>query len=190
MSKGNLLLICIALVGLTLAVVTGLAQDVAPTPASPNTSVKIGFINSTEVFYGTAEGKRAMDGLNQFAADRQQQVQTERQELGRLQQEFAGQLNPETRAEMQRTIEAKQITLKRLQEDVQSEYNRRQNEILADMSGKVQGIIDEYAKEHNFTAIFYRDATQVYIDPATDITMEIIEIYNQRHPAAAAASTQ
>ncbi|MFQ5928711.1 MAG: OmpH family outer membrane protein [Acidobacteriota bacterium] len=150
-------------------------------------NVKIGFINTLEVLNGTEEGKREIGKLNQFASQMQEEIASQTTELQKLQEQYATQqrtLNPETRAEMERTIQDKDRKLKRLQEDVQVEYTQRRDELLGKMSEKIRVIINEYAPKNGYGVIFLRDQTQTYVDPSLDITQEIIKIYDEQNPVA------
>lgn len=175
---------------------TGLAQansDNQPTVATGG--LKIGFVNTLEVLYGTEEGKQQIGKIEQYMGDKQKEGDVKTSELEKLKEQFASQqrtLNPETRAEMQREIEERDRQLKRFQEDTQLDINRRRDELLGKMSEKIQGIIDEHASKNGFGAVFLRDQSQVYVSAALDITGEIIKIYNEKYPVTGAqpAATQ
>ena len=150
-------------------------------------NVKIGFVNAFEVLYGTDEGKREIERMKQFEAEKRQQLDSQTAGLQKLTEQFANQqrtLNPETRAEMDRTIQERQRSLKRLQEDVQLEYDQRRDTVVGGMSEKMQKIIRDYAPKNGFGVIFLRDQSQSFIDPRMEITQEIIRIYNEQHPIA------
>ena len=165
-----------------ILVTTGLAQN-----------AKIGFINTVEVLYGTEEGKIALETLNQFGTEKQNQLATEGTTLQQLQEQYAAQqasLNALTRAEMEREIQDRDLQLKRLQEDIQLEFNERQNEVLERMSVKIQEIINEYAPQNGFGVIFLRNEAQTYVDGSLDITPDIVRIYNERNPVEGQGASQ
>ena len=156
-------------------------------------SVKIGFVNTLEVLYGTEEGKREIEKMNQFEAEKRQQIESQTAELQKLTDQFSNQqrtLNPETRAEMDRTIQERQRNLKRLQEDVQLEYDQRRDALLGGMSEKIQKIIRDYAPKNGFGVIFLRDQSQSFIDPKMEITQEIIRLYNEQYPIASQGAAE
>lgn len=169
---------------------TGWAQansDNQPTVTTGG--LKIGFVNTLEVLYGTEEGKQQVGKIEQFIGEKQKEGDVKTGELEKLKEQFASQqrtLNPDTRAEMQREIEERDRQLKRFQEDTQLDINRRRDELLGKMSEKIQGIIDEHASKNSFGAVFLRDQSQVFVSPALDITAEIIKIYNEKYPVAGA----
>jgi outer membrane protein len=163
-------------------VTTGLAQN-----------AKIGFINTVEVLYGTEEGKIELEKLNQFGTEKQNQLATEGTTLQQLQEQYAAQqasLNALTRAEMEREIQDRDLQLKRLQEDIQLEFNERQNEVLERMSVKIQEIINEYAPQNGFGVIFLRNEAQTFVDNSLDITPDIVRIYNERNPVGGQGASQ
>lgn len=175
----------------TAAVFLGLALALASTSLVSAQDVKIGFVDTLQVLNGTEEGKKEIQELNEFAAQKQQEIANRTAELQKLQQQYANQqrtLNPETRAEMERAIQDKDRQLKRLQEDVQLEFDGRRNEVFGRMGDKIQTIINEYAPQNGFGVVFLRDQSQTYVDPALDITDAVVELYNQRYPVAGQAA--
>lgn len=167
----------------------------AVTPVCLSQSLKIGFINATQVLRDTEEGKREVEALSQFTAQKQQEIKSRTSELQTLQEQYATQqrtLNPRTRDEMQRSIQDKERTLKRLQEDASAEYNQRYEGVLGKIGDKVQQIINEYGPQNGYSVIFRLDQVQnfAFVDPSLDITQDIIRIYNERNPISGAATSQ
>ncbi len=165
----------------------------ALTVDSQSQGSKIGFINTLEVLYGTNEGKEEIEKLNQFAAEKQKEMVSQTEVLKGLQEQYANQqrtLNTETRAEMERDLQEKNRALKRLQEDIQLEYNERRDSLLEKMSEKIRKIIDEYAPLNGYGAIFLRDQTQSYVDPSIEVSQDIIRIYNEQYPVAASEGSE
>jgi outer membrane protein len=155
--------------------------------SSSSGTLKIGFIDSLAVLYGTQEGQQEIARVEQFIEDRQKEYDSRVEELGKQQQQFQAQqrtLNPQTQAEMQRKLENEERELRRFQEDIQLEMNTRRDDLLGKVGEKIQGIIDEYAQKQSFGAIFLRSEAQVYVAPSLDFTQEIIRVYNERYPVS------
>jgi len=153
--------------------------------SSSSGNLKIGFVDSLAVLYGTQEGQQEIARVEQFFEERQKDYDTRVEELGKQQQQFQAQqrtLNPQTQAEMQRKMENEERALRRFQEDIQVEMNTRRDDLLGRVGEKIQGIINEYAQKQNFGAIFLRSEAQVYVAPSLDFTQEIIRVYNERYP--------
>ncbi|UCF36777.1 MAG: OmpH family outer membrane protein [Acidobacteriota bacterium] len=152
---------------------------------------KIGFVNSQEVLYGTNEGKEGLERLDQFMASKRTEFEARNKELSDLQSDFQTKqrtLNSDALMTMERNIQVKQRELQRFEEDTQADFNQRQNAMLQGMSAKVQAVIEEFAQQNSYVAIFMRDNTQAYVSPALDVTQQIIVIYNEKHPGSGTAA--
>ncbi len=155
--------------------------------SSSSRNLKIGFVDSLAVLYGTQEGQQEIARVEQFIEEKQKEYDSRLEELGKQQQQFQAQqrtLNPQTQAEMQRKLENEDRALRRFQEDIQLEMNTRREDLLGKVGEKIQGIINEYAQKQNFGAIFLRSEAQVYVAPSLDFTQEIIRLYNERYPVS------
>lgn len=160
-----------------------------PAAAPPQGGSKIGFVNSLEVLYGTAEGQQKIAEVQKFIEEQQAEFDQRQEELQRLRDQVEAQrrtLNLQTLTEMQRAIDEKDRTLRRFQEDIQVEINQRRDEILEAMEAKIQQLIAEYARQGTYSAIFLQGESQIYVAPSLEITADIIRIYNERHPVGSA----
>ncbi|MBI4455870.1 MAG: OmpH family outer membrane protein [Acidobacteria bacterium] len=167
------------------------AQQNAAAPAP----TKFGFIETLRIVYETDEGKTEIEKVQEFINKKQSEYDAKKSDLDKLSEQYQNQqrsLNPETREEMEKTIQTKDKELKRFQEDTQVEIDRQRDGILAKLGQKVQSLIDDYARENGYAAVFVRAQTQAYVAPGLDITDEIIKRYNQKYPAQkpAAATKQ
>lgn len=152
---------------------------------------KIGFVNSQQVLYGTEEGKKELAGLEKFMAEQREAFEARNSELTKLQEQYMNQqrtMDASGLASVERTIQEKEVELRRFREDAQANFTARQNQVLQRISGKVQIVIQEYAQKNAFEAIFMRDQNQIYVAPALDVTEAIILLYNQQYPGAQAAA--
>ncbi|MFZ0428449.1 MAG: OmpH family outer membrane protein [Acidobacteriota bacterium] len=149
---------------------------------------RIAFVNSQEILYQTDQGKEGLAELEQYMNQQRQQFDARNKELTDLQQDYQfkrGSLSAEAAAKMEGEIQQKQVALKRFQEDIQADLNQRQDRLIQQISQKVQQVIEEYAKEQSFDAIFMRDQNQAWVSPNLDVTPDIITRYNQKFPGKA-----
>jgi Skp family chaperone for outer membrane proteins len=159
-------------------------------PAATAGPAKIAFVNPMAVIYGTEEGNREITQLQQLTNTKQQELATAGDELQRLQQQYMQTTNPQERIDMERNVQEKELRYKRLQEDVQFELDQRQNDLLSRMSDRLQRVVTAYSEQNNIDAVFRLDQAEnyVFVNPALDITQEIVTLYNQQHPAGATGS--
>ena len=104
--------------------------------------------------------------------------------VDRLKQQFESEsrnLDRITGLARQREIEDKGRQLQRLQEDIQADIILKRDKALRDISQKINEILIEYGKEKFFGVIFLQGELQIYVDPALDITSQIIRIYDQKY---------
>ena len=168
----------------------GAATPPATGPAS------IVFMNFSQVVTGTAEAVQELGQIEAFVEQQNRENETRTQELQQRNQQLQEQrraLNPQTLGEMQREISNLEKNLKRYREDTAEEIKARQNLVLANLGQKLQGILDETAKQNGYAAILYWDSLMQnnlggYFDPAYDITEDIIARYNAKYPVAAAGT--
>ncbi len=172
------------------------AQAPAPTnpaQATPAGPIKIAFVNPVAILSNTAEGKQEFAKLQDLTNTKQKQVADLSAELRKLQDQYSQtslSANATARAEMERQIQDRDVRLKRLQEDAQTELQQRQDDLLEKMGGKLQTVLTEYAQKNGIDTIFRLDQNQTfaYVNPALNITDAIIKQYDQRFPAPAAAT--
>ena len=194
-----------ALTVLILIVASGLLaaqepSDAAPAPVPAAIPIatgpsKIMFVNFGQVLSETEEAKQEFARISGFVDQKNQENESKTQDLQNRQQQYAEQeraLNPQTAAEMQREIAKLGKDLERFREDIQDEIGAQRNMAFANLGQKIQTVVGESAEQNGYSAILYLDSLAQnglggYFDPAYDITQDIIDRYNIKYPAAAAA---
>jgi len=87
-------------------------------------------------------------------------------------------LNDDSRAALAKSIDSKTTEVQRATDDAQKEFGAMQNEILARIGNKIGPLVQQYAKENNFTLIVdssNQNSQLIYADPGIDITDDIIK---------------
>ncbi len=162
-------------------------------PSSGAEGTKIAFVNTTAVLQNCEEGKKELAALDQFITEQRKNLEQMQQELSELRGQYDRQyrlLNPDTAAEMQRAISAKERDLTRAQEDAQMATERRRDEVLTKMGEKIQAVIEEYARANGIGAVFLLTPGLPYYSEELDITADIIRAYNQKHPVTTGGQPQ
>ncbi|HEX3372362.1 MAG TPA: OmpH family outer membrane protein [Candidatus Acidoferrales bacterium] len=186
-----------ALAILCLAPVRGVrAQGAANAAAAPT---KIAVINVRNAIVATAEGKQAQAQLQSQFAPKQselQGLQKQVEELQRRMSDGARTLSDEEKAKMQREGELLSRRLQRGNDDLNEELNAAQGEIVDGIGRKMLEVMDRYSRENGYVAVLDTSAQGspvVYASSSSDITQEIVRLYDQAYPvkngaAAAPAS--
>ncbi len=162
-----------------LAVGLGAAALLAgagPLVAQEAATAKIGVFNADRIMAESQAGQQALALFNQLRDQRLSDLQAQEEEINNLRQQALG-ATPNTleAAQLQRQLEDRMLQMDRLQEDVQTELANRQNELTGDITQQVGQIIETMGQEEGYSLLF--NAIQsglVFVDPAMDITPEII----------------
>jgi outer membrane protein len=181
-----------ALALLCLAPVRGLhAQGAASAAAAPT---KIAVINIRNAIVATAEGKQAQAQLQSQFAPKQnelQGLQKQVEDLQRRMTEGARTLSDDEKAKMQREGELLSRRLQRGNDDLNEELNAAQGEIVDGIGRKMLEVLDRYSRENGFTVVLDTSAQGspvVYGSSQSDITQEIVRLFDQAYPIKGASA--
>jgi outer membrane protein len=167
----------------------------AQSPAGGPPPVKIGIVAIQAAIASTNEGKKELDTLQQHFSPRQAELKNQNDEIENLKKQLQAQgdkLTEDARASQVRTIESKQKALQRNGEDFQNEVQQAELELLNRLGGKMQKIMENYAKANGYAVILDVSNPQttpvLYAAETTNITKDLIDAYNAQSPVAAPAA--
>ena len=145
---------------------------------------KIGVMNVLRAIVECSEGKQANEEFQKKFEAKRDELSRKQKEIETLQQQLKSQaatLNDDARAGLTKSITQKTTDLQRSQEDAEKEFNELRNQIFNRIGSKLAPLVQQYAKEKNFTLVLDSSSqtTQLtYVDPATDITDDIVKRYD------------
>ena len=157
---------------------------------------KIGVLNVVQAISECTEGKQALGDFEKKVAAKREELEKKTNEIQELQKQLQSQartLNEESRAALTKSIETKSTELQRAQDDAQKEFGQMQNEILGRIGNRVGPLVQQYAKENNFTLIVdssNQNSQVIYRDPGIDITDDIIKRADAAQAPAAPAAVK
>jgi Skp family chaperone for outer membrane proteins len=167
----------------------------AQNPAGGPVPGKIGIVAIQAAIANTNEGKKELDALQQRFTPRQLELKNQNDEIEGLKKQLQAQgdkLTEEARASQVRTIESKQKSLQRSGEDFQNEVQQAELELLNRLGGKMQKIMENYAKANGYTVILDVSNSQttpvMYASETANITKDLVDAYNAQSPVAAPAA--
>jgi outer membrane protein len=154
----------------------------APTPALATGATRVAFIDSQRVVARSAAGVAARDALEREKAAMQKKLDGEQAELTKLKEDLdkKGQLlSAEVRKEKQETLERRVRDLRRLVDDFEKDYQKKDRELMGKFLRELSGVVQKVGKEKGFTMIVdARGAGVIYGAPEADLTEEIIRAFD------------
>src|SRR6201998_868327 len=152
---------------------------------------KIAVMNVRNAIVATAEGKQAQAQLQSQFAPKQnelQGLQKQIEDLQRKMNEGARTLSDDEKAKMQREGELLSRRLQRGNDDLNEELNAAQGELVDSIGRKMLEVLDRYSRENGYTVVLDTSAQGspvVYGSSNSDITQEIVRLYDQAYPVKA-----
>src|SRR5579864_8705262 len=164
------------------------AQSAVANSAPP---AKIAVMNVRNAMVATAKAKQPQAQLQSQSAPKQnelQNVQKQIEELQRRMADGARTLSDDEKAKMQREGELLSRRLQRGNDDLNEELNAAQGEIVDGIGRKMLEVLDRYSRENGFTVVLDTSAQGspvVYGSSQSDITQEIVRLFDQAYPIKA-----
>jgi len=165
----------------------------AQTAAGAASGSKIGVINVRQAIVTTVEGKQASAELQAQFASRQNELEGLNKQINDLRQRLQSGAATLSEDEKQRlTLQGQRMAaqLERKQNEMQEDVNAAQGEVVDRIGRKMIDVLDRYARENGFVAIFDSSAQNspiLYASTNIDVTNEIIKLFDQAYPGGAAA---
>jgi outer membrane protein len=155
--------------------------------------VKIAVISVRNAIVATAEGKQAQAQLQSQFAPKQNELQSMQKQIEDIQRrmtEGARTLSDDEKAKMQRQGELLTRRLQRGNDDLNEELTAAQSDIVDGIGRKMLEVLDRYARENGYTAVLDTSAqgsAVVYGSAQSDITQEIVKLYDEAYPIKGSA---
>jgi outer membrane protein len=174
---------------------TAAVQAQGAPAAGSAASGKVGVVDVRSAIVTTAEGKQASAELQSKFAPRQTELENMNKQINDIRQRLqagASTLSPEAQATLQRQGEVLARQLERKQTEYQEDVNAEQGEVIDRIGRKMIDVLDRYARENGFVAVFDSSAQNsnlIYKSNQIDVTQEIIRLYDQAYPLKAGSTT-
>jgi len=155
---------------------------------------KIGVINIRQAIAGTAEGKQAGAELQSQFAPRQNELEGMNKQISDIRQRLdqgQGKLSQEEQTRLTRQGELLTRQLQRKQDEYQEDVNAAQGEVFDRIGRKMVDVLDRYARENTFVAVFDSSAQNtpiLFASTNIDITQDIVRLYDGAYPVKAGAT--
>jgi len=162
------------------------------TKTSADVGTKIAAINMRAAIANTAEGKQAAAQMEAEFAGRRKEIEDLNTRIEELQQKLSAGgpvLSDEESNKL--TLEGQRLTrqLERRQNEFQEDLSAAQNEVVSRIGRRVVEVLGKYATSNGYGAVLDDSGqTTPVMYASTDITQEIVKLYDQTYPVKSAAA--
>jgi outer membrane protein len=169
------------MIGATVAAGAAHAQGAPAATARPAVAgpIKIAVIDTERILLNSQAGKKAVAELKTAQEQKERELDRQQKEIRDLQTKIdEGRLSlaQDKLADMEKQLEDKVITARRMQDDANRELQKKKDEVLGSVDQRVMPVINQVGKELGYTLIFRKfESGLIYADEAVDITPVIIQ---------------
>jgi outer membrane protein len=169
----------------------------APPAAAPSAPrpTKFGYIFLQQAVVATKEGQKVQAELQSKYAPKRNELEKKTADISALNDQLkkgGSTMSEDARTRLERDIEAKTKLLNRDTEDAQADMETDGNKAIQSLAGNIYALVGQYATSNGYAVILdisNQQANPVFwAAPSTNITGEIIKLYDQAHPVMGTAS--
>lgn len=146
---------------------------------------KVAIIDMREAVNGTAEVKKAVAAMEAKYKPRQseaEKIQKEMQEIQGKLQSLQGKLTQQGEADLVAQGQRRERELRRIQEDLEGDLQREQQEIGGRALERMRAVVKKLAEDQGLDVVVDVNQT-IYFKPALEVTKAAIAAYDKTHPA-------
>ena len=152
---------------------------------------KIGYISADEIIQLMPEGAQVQTQLNQYQQSLYQNADDQKTALNEAVQKFykdSATMSPSLK-EVKRADLQKQVQdMSGMDQKIQNQFEQKRQELSLPIQKKLQGSIEEVAKENGYTYIFPREAL-IYMPPTSDVGPLVRKKLGLKEPAPATGTS-
>jgi outer membrane protein len=171
------------------------SQAAVPPPhqAMPGpAATKIAIINIQSAILNTKDGQKAAADVQAKFNPRKTELDKKRSDVEALQEQLrkgSATMSDEAKERLQKDIDAGTKELNRRGQDMNDDLEQEQSRIMQDLGAKMMKIVEEYATQNAYAVVLDVSNPQtdvLWAAASTNITPDIVRLYDQAHPVAEA----
>lgn len=162
------------------------APALAQSAAKPGVNAtRVALIDFQVAILQTEEGKAAKAKIEKELDSRKKELLAQQSELKKIEDDFEAKrsvLSEDEKASKTRDLQTKLMAFQRSQMALEQEVRQKEMQETQKIFQNLSALVEEYAKKNSFDLVFEKGAGAVlYVARGSDITSEIVILYNQRH---------
>jgi len=148
-------------------------------------ATRVALIDFQVAILQTEEGKAAKAKIEKELDSRKKELLAQQAELRKLEDDFEAKrsvLSESDKSAKTRDLQAKLMAFQRSQMALEQEVRQKEMQETQKIFQNLSVLVQEYAKKNSFDLVFEKGAGAVlYVARGSDITSDIVTLYNQRH---------
>ena len=168
---------------LAAAAVTVRSQNTA---AKPVLAAKVAVVAMRDAMLNTQDGRKAMTAMKSRFEPTRLDLEKRQKELQSLSEQLRRATTAEAQQKLNGDIAAKKKTFDRDAEDLNNEVEQEDGKLMEQISAKMAGVIDEFAKKNGYTVVLDAAEPVMWAAESANVTPDVIRLYDQKFPVAGA----
>ncbi len=153
---------------------------------------KIAVINIQQAIMGTKEGSASAETIRVKYEPKKTEFEKRQRDIQALQDQLkkgSVTMSDDAKQKIERDMDAKTKSLQRDTQEVSDDYEQDMGKVFQELGNKMLQIIEQYSYQNGYAAVLDVSNQQtpvIWAAPSSNITNDIISLYNQAHPSAGA----
>jgi len=144
---------------------------------------KIGSVDIQKILLNSEAGKSAKEQLAQKAGKYEAEKTSRENELKKLKGEIESQgalLNESARSAKERDYQQKLKDYQRFLKDAQDDLQAKNDELTSKLVEEIVKVAQDFGRKNGYTALFVKSEVLLYLDPAADLTEQVLNSFNAK----------
>jgi outer membrane protein len=169
---------------LVAAAVTVRSQNTAPKPIL---AAKVAVVAMRDAMLNTQDGRKAMGAMQGKFEPTRLELEKRQKDLQGLSEQLRRATTADAQQKLNAEIAAKKKTFDRDAEDLNNEVEQEDGKLMQQISQKMAGVIDEFAKKNGYTVVLDAAEPVMWASESSNVTPDVIRLYDQKFPVAGMA---
>ncbi len=142
---------------------------------------KIGYVDLQKVLNLSKAGKEAKDQLSEKVKKYQEEINKKQEDLKKLKDVIEKQgalLSEKAKSDKEKDYQQSLKEFQRLTKDAQEELQAKDEELTRHILGDIEKVVQDYGRKNDYTLIFVRNESMLYASDKSDLTEEILKIFD------------
>lgn len=173
------------------------SSPAAALPATGNVTLptKIAVIDIRAAIMNTKEGGAAANSVQVKYQPKKDEFDKRQRDIQAIQDQLkkgSATMSDDAKSKLERDMDSKTKALQRDTQETSDDYEQEMGKVFQELGNKMLQIIEQYSYQNGYAVVMDVSNQQtpvIWAAPSSNITADIIKLYDQAHPSAGAPAT-